>query len=119
MIKDFLYQTCTITKNTITISAWEENKTKTAVYTAIPCMVYSWNVLLKNTPIAQQTPASDMRCIVAWDKTLVKDWMDISITDTATGSMWSYTISWVRPVRLKWWKINHIEFDLNNKFLTR
>jgi hypothetical protein len=119
MIKDFLYQKCTITNKSVSISWWEETPTITTIYTNIPCMIYSWNVTYKNTPLSKQTSATDMRCIIEWTKTLIRDKMDISITDDATWLVGEYTISWVRPLRLKWWKINHIEFDLNDKFLTR
>ena len=109
MLQDFLNNTCTIKQITTTLVGWESVKTETAIYTNISCYYYRASARLDETNLAENTNLSSYKVILEANKTLVRQWMFIDVSDPDLWNIWKYKIDWVKVWRLIDGSRDHIE----------
>ena len=117
-VTDFLFDTVTIKSISTVLTWWEETITETVIYSAIPCKIYEVYDAYKQTKESKQTSQSALKCIVTSDRTNIKNAM-IAVVTNDLDWLWEYTIGWARLLKTVNGTNSHIEFTLNNKYLTR
>jgi hypothetical protein len=117
-VTNFLFDTVTIKEISTTLSSWEETIIETVIYNEIPCKFYELSNTLKQTKESKQTSQSSFRCIITADRVNIRDWM-LAIVSSPLAEVWKFTIAWTRLLKKVDRTGSHIEFDLNDKFLTR
>ena len=113
MLQDFLNNTCTIKQITTTIVGWESVKTETAIYTNISCYYYRASARLDETNLAENTNLSSYKVILEPNRTLVRRWMFIDVSDPDLWNIWKYKIEDVKLNRLIDWSKDSIELTIS------
>lgn len=100
MLTQFLNNTCTITSKTLINDNWVEKKTITTIYSNIACHIYNnwWDV--EDTNISVNTKNINWTVILEPNKTNVRVWQYIQITDPALWTLWNYEIKTIKMNRL-------------------
>jgi len=112
MLNNFLNQTCDIKQINKVISWWEEVKTETTIYTAIPCYYYNSKQTLDETNLASNTDLSRYKIMLEPSKTLVRQEMILSLIDPDLWNIWDFIITWVKINRLINWTKDSIELQV-------
>ena len=113
MLQDFLNNTCTIKQITTTLVGWESVKTETAIYTNIRAYYYKSTAKFTESNLAENTNLSNYKVILEPNRTLVKRWMFIDISDPDLWNIWKYKIEDVKVWRLIDGSRDHIELVIS------
>lgn len=93
MLSDFLDNSATITRDVINNNNGLETITETTIYTNIDCHIYSLGGSLNQNTLSVNTDNNNWRMIIEWDKTSVKIWDKIEITDPSLWNIGEYQIT--------------------------
>ena len=99
MLDTFLDKTCTIRSTTYNSSSWEELKTFSNLYTDIKCQFYQTPAGISKSEWTSvdnsvlDEPVNTYICIIEGDKTGVKTWQEVIITDNLLGNLWTFSIT--------------------------
>lgn len=105
MLEDFLQNTCNITRKIETNDNWIVKKTTQNIYSNIKCQIYAVSSWLNLTNIWENTPNNNWSIILEPNKTNIKLWDIIEITDSHFWTIGKYQI--VKPPKMNeftWWE---------------
>jgi hypothetical protein len=109
----FFDKVCTISKTVYQITWWEEIKTTSNLYIWIKCDFYrSTQQNYYNSEMEKESQNTSYTIVIEADKTLVRKWYTVSVTDKIWQDYWSYIISDVQVFRNLKWLIDNIQLTV-------
>ena len=101
------------TRSSTTNTDWIERIVEETIYSGIPCHKDRPSGRFGETNLSVNTQLDSWNVIVEWDKTNIKVWDIISITDPDLWKVGDYQLQ-VQPKanRLANWKIDSIQFNV-------